>query len=670
MVSRLPKMLIVFFILSCMHYSCMGQNTYSDSLKRELKKNIPDSNRIKILLILGDRESYRDKQQALRYLKQAYSLSNLVKNNAKMAEALAYLGSVFYYSDQYDSALRYFNQSIAFFKKEETLDAKLSISTVKSEIADVMVLKDQYEPAIKIYLESSDLLLKYDSANYNAIGNTYLATAKVYKDMEQYPQALAYTEKAISQLKKDTKKPAALAFAELFKATNLVSLSKTDEAESALKEASVLAEKVNSHSLFSQLYGNWAAYYSRKKDFRNAILFYQKALSSAQKDNNSYSQASALIQLGLIYANGQIRDYSSSQKFLLQALQILSAIGDEHRKAKVLHGLANAEAALHHHRDAVKYYQQYIHLSDSLNEFDVKKKINEIENKYQAQKKQEHIVALQKNNDLQKAQLKQKNTVNIALVAGCVLLLLIALLFYKNFKNKNRLLIQKEKLHEQRIREMQKERKLEAAENVMKGQEEERSRLAKDLHDGVGGLLSGVKLSMSNMKGNVFLSEENVQAFNNVIVQLDQSITELRRVSHNMMPEALIKFGLKEALENYCENLNHAGKMTVQLQTYGMEKRMKETYEIVIYRMIQELLNNIIKHADAKNVLIQLIRKEDRFTLTVEDDGKGFDQKEIEKNPGAGLANIRARTEYLNGNIDIISSKSEGTSVTIEGNCA
>jgi signal transduction histidine kinase len=98
-----------------------------------------------------------------------------------------------------------------------------------------------------------------------------------------------------------------------------------------------------------------------------------------------------------------------------------------------------------------------------------------------------------------------------------------------------------------------------------------------------------------------------------------------------------------------------------------MEERMEQSNEIVAYRMVQELLNNVIKHADAKNVLIQLVRKQDHFTLTVEDDGKGFDPKEISS--GAGLQNIKARAEYLNGTLDIVSSRGEGTSVTIEGNC-
>src|SRR5690242_18452762 len=100
-----------------------------------------------------------------------------------------------------------------------------------------------------------------------------------------------------------------------------------------------------------------------------------------------------------------------------------------------------------------------------------------------------------------------------------------------------------------------------------------------------------------------------------------------------------------------------------------MEKRMDQNTEIVLYRIIQELLNNVIKHADAKNVLIQLAVENDRFNLTVEDDGKGFDVKANENITGAGLANIKARAEYLNGTVDIVSAKGEGTSVNIEGHC-
>ena len=213
-------------------------------------------------------------------------------------------------------------------------------------------------------------------------------------------------------------------------------------------------------------------------------------------------------------------------------------------------------------------------LSDSLNEAETKRTINEIENQYQAKKKQDSILVLQKTNQLQQLALHKKKIQNIFLVTSLVLLLLIALLIYRNFRSRHRLLQQNELLQSRRIRELEKERQLVAAHAIMKGQEQERSRLARDLHDGVGGLLSGIKLSLSTMKGNVFLSEENVNVFNHILTQMDQSIGELRRVSHNMMPEALIKYGLKEALENYCENLNLSGKIKVQVQAYCTEQRM------------------------------------------------------------------------------------------------
>jgi signal transduction histidine kinase len=319
---------------------------------------------------------------------------------------------------------------------------------------------------------------------------------------------------------------------------------------------------------------------------------------------------------------------------------------------------------------ALDFRKKYDSLNDTLMSSSRTKFINQLEAKYNTAQKNNQITQQQLSISENQRIIQRKNTLNAALISGVLFLLIVGILVYRNFNHRNKLLWQNQKLREQRITELEQERKLVAAQSVMKGQEEERSRLARDLHDGVGGLLSGVKLSMSNMKGNVFLSEENAHSFENVISQLDQSIVELRRVSHNMMPEALIKYGLKEALENYCENINVSGKIKVQLQTYGMEKRMEQSTEIIIYRMIQELLNNVIKHAEAKNVLIQLVRKEDHFNLTVEDDGKGFDTKEIETKTGAGLANIKARAEYLNGNVDIVSKKGEGTSVNIEGSCS
>src|SRR6185436_16432928 len=124
-------------------------------------------------------------------------------------------------------------------------------------------------------------------------------------------------------------------------------------------------------------------------------------------------------------------------------------------------------------------------------------------------------------------------------------------------------------LQQQRISELEKDRQLVAVDSMLKGQEEERSRLAKDLHDALGGLLSGVKFSLSNMKDNLIITPDNMTVFERSLDMIDTSIKELRRVAHNMMPEMLVKFGLDEALKEYCNSINATKLLTVNYQSFG-----------------------------------------------------------------------------------------------------
>ena len=429
----------------------------------------------------------------------------------------------------------------------------------------------------------------------------------------------------------------------------------------------IIKDPVKYNYVLYRAVSNEASTYADQGDFKKAIAEYKKVL---QWNSIIPAYLQSYVYSGLGAAEYQENLLNEAELNTAKAVEMA-------REGGVRRGLADSYFIMSQIKEkqkqfasALDFRKKYDSLDDTLMSATRTKFIQQLEAKYNSAQKNNQITEQQLSLAKNQRIIQRKNTLNSALIFGVLFLLIVGMLVYYNFRNRNKLLLQDQKLKEQRITELEQERKLVAAQSVMKGQEEERSRLARDLHDGVGGLLSGVKLSMSNMKGNVFLSQENAQSFENVIFQLDQSIAELRRVSHNMMPEALIRYGLKEALENYCENINISGKIKVQLQMYGMEKRMEQSSEIIIYRMIQELLNNVIKHADARNVLIQLVRKEDHFNLTVEDDGKGFDIKENENKTGAGLANIRARAAYLNGNVDIVSKKGEGTSVNIEGSCS
>jgi signal transduction histidine kinase len=236
-------------------------------------------------------------------------------------------------------------------------------------------------------------------------------------------------------------------------------------------------------------------------------------------------------------------------------------------------------------------------------------------------------------------------------------LLAFGLLARRNYQHK-------QTLQRQRIAELEKEKQLNAAEAVLKGEEQERRRLAKDLHDGLGGMLSGIKFSLQHMQTE--LPSDAQPAIHRSLDMLDSSISEMRRVAHNMMPEVLMRFGLDKALQDYCHSIKEHGQLQLVYQSSGLGQMAKDTsIEITVYRIVQELVNNIVKHANAQNALVQVTFFEDKLTVTVEDDGIGFDPKKNKEN-GIGWTNILSRVAFLNGQLDVKSSEGEGTSVLVE----
>ena len=165
------------------------------------------------------------------------------------------------------------------------------------------------------------------------------------------------------------------------------------------------------------------------------------------------------------------------------------------------------------------------------------------------------------------------------------------------------------------------------------------------------------------------MTAENAQAFERSMDMLDSSIKEMRRVAHNMMPEALVKFGLDTALKDFCNDVNQSGALKVNYQSIGMEQAMiEQTTAITIYRIVQELLNNTMKHAAASHAIVQVSKTDGILSVTVEDDGRGFDKNILNISKGIGWDNIRNRVEFLKGRLDVDSQAGKGTSVHIELN--
>ncbi|MBS1659768.1 MAG: hypothetical protein JST68_01820 [Bacteroidetes bacterium] len=306
-------------------------------------------------------------------------------------------------------------------------------------------------------------------------------------------------------------------------------------------------------------------------------------------------------------------------------------------------------------REAEDYAYKYDSLKDAANLKELNFYIGDMEVKYETEKKEAQI-------QLQRQQLQQKTIQNYFLIGGAIALLCIILLGYRNYRHR-------QKLQQARITELETEKQLTATEAVLKGEEQERTRLAKDLHDGLGGMLSGIKFSLSNIKGNAILTPDNALAFERSMDMLDSSIQEMRRVAHNMMPEILLKYGLDVALKEFCNEMTHSGAVHVSYQSVGMRNTaIEQTMALTIYRIVQELVNNAMKHAAAQNVLVQVhaAGQDNLLAVTVEDDGIGFNAAVLKQAEGIGWQNIQNRVEFLKGKVDIQSSSGGGTSVMIE----
>jgi two-component system, NarL family, sensor kinase len=311
-------------------------------------------------------------------------------------------------------------------------------------------------------------------------------------------------------------------------------------------------------------------------------------------------------------------------------------------------------------KTAKRFLQQAYSLNDSLVSEEQKKQIANLEINYQVQEKENEIKNLKTAQEVTRLSIRQKNTLNYILIGSAAVLLLISLLSYRNYK-------QKQKLQQQRITELEAEKQLAATEAVLKGEEQERTRLAKDLHDGLGGMLSGIKYSFQTMKGNLIMTPDNHQAFERSMDMLDSSIREMRRVAHNMMPEVLVKFGLDIALKDFCNDINQSGALQVTYQSIGFASAtIEQTTAITIYRIVQELINNTMKHASAKTAIVQVAKTDGNISITVEDDGKGFDPIILKSGTGIGWSNVQSRVEYLKGKLDVQSEPGSGTSVLIE----
>lgn len=243
----------------------------------------------------------------------------------------------------------------------------------------------------------------------------------------------------------------------------------------------------------------------------------------------------------------------------------------------------------------------------------------------------------------------------LAGVFGMLLLSIALVVFFVIYQRR---IFAQERLREEKDKAHQKEL-LTAAVEV---QETERRRIASDLHDDIGSLLSATRLYLRQLDPEA-KKERTVEIKDQALTILDEMIQNTRRITHDLMPPALEKFGFQAATEDMCERITRSGGISVNFRS-EIEKRLETRQEVVLYRVLQELINNTLKHAEAKNILVTIERQQDTFNFTYKDDGKGFDTALV-KSQGLGLRNIESRISLIGGRLQSITSPGNGLTVVV-----
>lgn len=414
-------------------------------------------------------------------------------------------------------------------------------------------------------------------------------------------------------------------------------------------------------------------YYGELGLYYNGTGEYQKALDALDKSREFFKDNPTHYYLRLLYqkfadTHEKMGNFEKAREYTLKYLNFYD---DDHTNSDIVGSyfrLAKQEAGLDNFETAYTYLRSYIVATDSMRLGELGNDMQKLEIQYKIATKEKEILALknEKNEAALALEKRKSQAYLMAIIIGALgFLLTMGYLFYRK---KLRKAHKKERMQEAKVELMKQEQQNKIFSAMIEGQEKERKRLAIDLHDGLGGRLSGISLNLSKLDKDE-PKEYPKKQLQKVMKDLDDSLTELRTIARNMMPETLMKFGLQAALKDYCSSMT--GKDTkVTLQFYDTDKGIDIQQQVTMYRVIQELINNAIKHAKASEVLVQYIREGDQVDITVEDNGIGMKNKKIagEESGGMGLSNLRTRVAYLKGNLDFHSEENEGTTVNVHLN--
>ncbi len=640
------KKKVLFILISVSFYFGLSQSREVDSLKLSLTNSkIHDTIKIKNCLILAGKYGGFSLDSLKKYTFDAIDLSK--KNNDYLLDGGYYFMGVYY------SEVGEINKAKESYKKAlplvDSISNKKKFGQILSAYANLLSETNELDEKIAYYTRA--LKIMESVGDQSKIAFTQYNISNVYRLTGVDTLAIDYLQRALISAEASGQKSLK---GHILNNLTIFALKNKDleKANTYLIESENICKETKLNLLCFHTFLQKGRYLDELKKTLEAENAFLTALKNAKKRGAPQDIMLAYTYLGKHYeeaghAKKAIQNFEKAQEQdPANAERIMSPFS--------YMSWSRAESELGNYKKSNEYLLKHVKIMDSLNSEKNKKSLAIAEAKYQTVKKDKEIATQQLELKDKASEIQKKKTQNNYMLGTIVFLIIASILLVFLFK-------QRQKRKNQELLTLKREFQIKTLESLIEGEEKERFRIAKELHDGVNGDLSAIKYKLSS------LLEMNNKVIKEAITMIDDSCKQVRAISHNLVPPSLEKFDLVEAADAYCANLNELNpSIEITFQHLGDVVDMSKKAEVNSFRIIQELVTNSLKHADASNINVQISNHNNLIQMTVEDDGKGFDKTNIESS-GIGLSNVQSRIDYLQATVDLISNEA-GTSYTIEIN--
>ena len=581
-------------------------------------------------------------------LAKTLQMSRKINYVKGIATSLVNLGLMYMDKGQYDKSLQLYQTSIPYCRLLAVTEPR-GIVLAYNNIAALYGNRNVFDSAAIYYYKALD---EYDDRNLHdtlLLLNLYNNLAARLTGLDLLKEAKFYLQKTVP-LSLAMSNNRMLARSYVTYSGVYISEKNWDSTRLYALKALHILDTIKDPAIHIIAYCNLAETYLKTQPHK-ALYYYNKAFTE-NKYASGVQLAPAYRGLGKAYF--ELKDYKNAEKYHRLALEQVKSIHSYSGLKDCYNALVSIYSATHDYKKAFEYKTNYADILDSNMNEEKLRIFGHLEVKYRTVQKDKELA---QNKLLLTEQAHEIENKNIILLTVCLCFLFAILFIISAYRFRK----QKEDF---RTKSLKNKKELTQLKATMQGEERERVRIARELHDGIMIQFSAVKMNLSVLKETETLHNE--PKLGNIINSLDEAIKDLRKSAHNLMPDMLLKEGLTEAVHYFCVKLQEGTNMEIDFQSYGDLPAIAPDYELMLYRMIQELLQNTMKHASADKVIVQINYQPDTISITVEDNGKGFNPNVVSLHKGMGLHQIKERITSLNGTFHIYENKPRGSSVYIE----